>query len=95
MFNPIVLADSFLSDIPVVGMILDFLEGIIPMQRGIDYAYNYVSDFSYPEQLVWGIVFVIIMISGLIGLVKFLSKLIIIAAILFGVWLLYNQGVFG
>mgnify|MGYP000300020421 CR=1 FL=1 len=96
MFNPIVLAvDSFLSDLPVVGPVLRFLENLIPMQSLIDRAYNYVSSFSFTEQLVWGIIFIIIVLAGLIGVVKVLSKLIIVAAILFGVWLLYNQGVFG
>ncbi len=95
MFNLIVLADSFLSDIPVVGQILQFLENLVPMQALIDRAYNYVSNFSFAEQFVWGMVFLIIVIAGMISMVKVLSKLIIVAAIIFGVWLLYNQGVFG
>ncbi|MFW6298350.1 MAG: hypothetical protein ACOC14_01590 [Bacillota bacterium] len=65
------------------------------MQPWIDRAYDYVSDFSALEQLTWTIIVFIILLFGMIGLVKFLSKLIIIAALLFGIWLLYNQGVFG
>jgi len=80
---------------PVLNMIINWIENLIPLQGYIDRAYDFVSGLSYLEQLIGMIVFGIVVIVGLIGLVKLLSKLIIIAAILFGVWLLYTNGVFG
>ena len=80
---------------PVLNMIINWIENLIPLQRYIDRAYDFASSLSYIEQFIGMIVVGVIVIIGVIGLVKLLSKLIIIAAILFGIWLLYTNGVFG
>lgn len=76
-------------------LVFGFLEDLIPVQDWIDTLYNFVSDLSYIEQLVGLIVAAIIVVLGIISLVIKLSKLIIVVAILAGVWFLWTTGVFG
>ncbi|MFH5881940.1 MAG: hypothetical protein ACNA7U_01070 [Candidatus Izemoplasmataceae bacterium] len=84
-----------MPDIPFIGPILEFLQGLIPVGQWIDNGYNYIVELSFLEQLVGGLIFTIIIVLGLFSLIKKLSKLIIVVGILVGLWLLYSNGVFG
>jgi len=84
-----------LESIPFINVIIGWIEQLIPLQDYIDSAYRFVSNLSYLEQLIGIIVLFIVIVLGVFGLIKMLSKLIIVLAILFGVWLLYTNGVFG
>ncbi len=78
-----------------IDSIWDFVQRMLPLQTWIDAAYDFVSELAYWEQLVFGILGLFIVILGIIAFVKKLSKLLIVVAILVGVWLLYHYGVFG
>ncbi len=96
MFN---LFEAFtprlLVDIPIIGPIWDAIQRALPLQSWIDSAYQVISNLAYWEKLLFGILALFIVILGVIAFVKKLSKLLIVVAILVGLWLLYNQGVFG
>ena len=70
--------DTFLNGLNIDGYITD--------------AYNFVMDLSSVEQLIGVAVLAIIVLLGTFELIKKLSKLIIVVAVLFGLWILYNQG---
>ncbi|MCF7924917.1 MAG: hypothetical protein K9L26_00075 [Candidatus Izimaplasma sp.] len=72
-----------------------FLQPIIDglnIEGYITEGYNFVMALSAIEQLVGALGLVIIVILGTFELIKKLSKLIIVVAVLFGLWVLYNQG---
>lgn len=83
------------ENIPIIGNIIQFLEQFIPTQNYIDWVYNFVSDLSFLEQAIGIAVLNIVLVIGVFGLAKKLSKLLIVAAIVFGIWLLYTNGIFG
>ncbi|MEC9484645.1 MAG: hypothetical protein UMR38_02070 [Candidatus Izemoplasma sp.] len=58
----------------------------------ITQGYDFVMALSAIEQLVGALALVIIVILGTFELIKKLSKLIIVVAVLFGLWVMYNQG---
>jgi hypothetical protein len=93
LYNLVFLA-SFLDDIPFLDQIVGILEGFIPLETYIDQGYTFITELSYVEQLLGSLILGVILILGLMTLIKKLSKLIIVAAILFGLWLLYQNGVF-
>ncbi len=81
--------------LPVVGPIIEFLKGLIPLEEWLQSATEYILDLSFAEQFLGGILLAIIFILGVFSLIKKLSKLIIVIAILVGLWLLYTNDVFG
>jgi hypothetical protein len=70
--------ETFLNGLNIDGYITD--------------AYNFVMDLSSVEQLIGVAALAIIVLLGTFELIKKLSKLIIVVAVLFGLWILYNQG---
>ena len=78
--------------IPVIGPLLEQLETMIPVQDLIDQGYNFISNLSFAEQAIGLLVAAIVIVLGVFDLIKKLSKLIIVVAILVGLWLLYNNG---
>ncbi len=58
----------------------------------ITQGYDFVMALSAIEQLVGALALAIIVILGTFELIKKLSKLIIVVAVLFGLWVMYNQG---
>jgi hypothetical protein len=75
-----------------------FVQSIIDGLNIEDYitqAYDFVIELSSIEQLIGAVVIAIILLLGTFELIKKLSKLIIIVAVLFGLWILYNQGYLG
>lgn len=75
-----------------MGGIIDMIEGFIPMQSFIDSAFEFVNNLGLIEQVVGSLVMGIIVILGTFELVKKLSKIIIVLAIIGGVWFLYSGG---
>ena len=75
-----------------MGGIIDMIEGFIPMQSLIDSAFEFVNNLGLIEQVVGSLVMGIIVILGTFELVKKLSKIIIVLAIIGGVWFLYSGG---
>ncbi len=72
--------------------IITMIEGLIPVQSLIDSAYDFVNSLGLIEQLAGMLVLGIIVIMGTIELIKKLSKIIIVLAILGGLWYLYSGG---
>ncbi len=72
--------------------IITMIEGLIPVQSLIDSAYDFVNSLGLIEQLAGMLVLGIIVIMGTIELIKKLSKIIIVLAILGGLWYLYSSG---
>jgi len=72
--------------------IITLIEGLIPVQSLIDSAYDFVNSLGLIEQLVGMAVLGIIVIMGTFELIKKLSKIIIVLAILGGLWYLYSGG---
>ncbi len=79
------------ENIPVVGPIFDWLEGAIPLSRWIQSAVDFINNLSFAEQFLGAIIFGLIVLLGVFSLIKKLSKLIIVIAILVGLWLLYTN----
>jgi|GEM_PF-2030173 len=96
MFEWFSMYVGVLSDIPLIGPAYDSLQEAFPIGRYIENTYDFIdTELSYIEQLVFVAIFAVIFILGLISFVKKLAKLLIVVAIIFGIWLLYNQGVIG
>ncbi len=72
--------------------IITLIEGLIPMRTIIDSAYDFVNSLGLIEQVVGMAVLGIIIIMGTFELIKKLSKIIIVLAILGGLWFLYSGG---
>ncbi len=72
--------------------IITLIEGLIPVQSLIDSAYDFVNSLGLIEQVAGMLVLGIIVIMGTIELIKKLSKIIIVLAILGGLWYLYSGG---
>ncbi|TVP94344.1 MAG: hypothetical protein EA374_06960 [Acholeplasmatales bacterium] len=83
------------ESIPILGPIIEMLQGLIPIDDFITMAYDFIIDLSFAEKAIGGAVLAVVLFLGIWDLIKKLSKLIIVAAILFGLWLLYANGVFG
>lgn len=79
-----------LDNIPFI----DTIENFFNIESYLQQAYDFILTLSYVEQLVGLILAGIIVVLGVFELVKKLSKLIIVVAILAGLWVLYNQGIF-
>jgi hypothetical protein len=96
MFLKIVLAESWAENIPGLGWVLQFLREKFggSIDNLIDTASSYAKALTVTEQIIWGAVLILILISGMVGLVKVVSKLAIVAAIIFAVWLLFQNNVF-
>jgi glucan phosphoethanolaminetransferase (alkaline phosphatase superfamily) len=72
--------------------IISTIEGLIPVQSIIDSGYDAINNLGIIEQVIAFLVLGVIMIIGTIGLVKKLSKLLIVFAILGGLYYLYSAG---
>lgn len=96
MFSLVFLAESWAEDIPGLGWVLRYLNDTFGdrIDGWIDSAAEYAKNLTFTEQLIWGVVLILIVISGMIGLVKVVSKLAIVAAIIFAIWLLFQNNVF-
>lgn len=79
--------------IEVPSFIQSILDGL-NIDGYITQAYDFIMDLSSIEQLIGAVALAIIVILGTFELIKKLSKLIIVVAVLFGLWILYNQGAF-
>jgi len=72
--------------------IITMIEGLIPVQTLIDSAYDFVNSLGLIEQLAGMLALGIVIIMGTFEVVKKLSKIIIVLAILGGLWFLYSGG---
>ena len=72
--------------------IIGTIEGLIPVQSIIDSGYDFVNNLGIIEQIIGLLVLGVIVIIGTFELVKKLSKLLIVFAILGGLWFLYSGG---
>lgn len=90
--NPTIIA--WYDQIPGLNFVMDALENMLDFNGLIDSAASYAKALTFTEQLIWGVVLVLVLISGMIGLVKVVSKLAILAAIIFAIWLLFQNNVF-
>jgi len=73
---------------------IDTLQNFFDIDVYLQQAYDFIIALSYVEKLVGVLLGSIIVVLGVFELVKKLSKLIIVVAILAGLWVLYNQGIF-
>ncbi|MBN2604821.1 MAG: hypothetical protein JXR62_03210 [Bacilli bacterium] len=73
---------------------IDTLQNFFNIDTYLQQAYDFIIALSYVEKLVGVLLAGIIVVLGVFELVKKLSKLIIVVAILAGLWVLYNQGIF-
>ncbi len=74
--------------------IIDAVEGFLDLDAYLTEGYDFLLGLSYIEKLVAALVGAIIGFLGVFELIKKLSKLIIVVAILGGLWVLYNSGTF-
>ena len=74
--------------------ILDTIEEFLDINAYLKDGYDFIIALSYVEKLVFVLVGSIVTILGVFELIKKLSKLIIVVAILGGLWVLYNSGTF-
>lgn len=74
--------------------ILDTIEEFLDINAYLKDGYDFIIALSYVEKLVFVLVGSIVVILGVFELIKKLSKLIIVVAILGGLWVLYNTGTF-
>ncbi|PAT02607.1 hypothetical protein CI105_01230 [Candidatus Izimaplasma bacterium ZiA1] len=74
--------------------IIDAIKNILPLDNFIDQGYDFVMGLGYLEKLIGGLVGGIIVILGTFELIKKLSKLIIVVAVIVGVWFAFRSGVF-
>lgn len=74
--------------------ILDTIEEFLDINAYLKDGYDFIIALSYVEKLVFVLVGSIVTILGVFELIKKLSKLIIVVAILGGLWVLYNTGTF-
>ena len=74
--------------------IIDTIEGFLDINAYLKDGYDFIIALSYIEKLVFALVGSIVVILGVFELIKKLSKLIIVVAILGGLWVLYNTGTF-
>ena len=72
--------------------IIGTIEGLIPVQSIIDSGYDFVNNLGIIEQIIGLLVLGVIIIIGTFELVKKLSKLLIVFAILGGLYFLYSGG---
>ena len=74
--------------------IIDAIEGFLDIDAYLQDGFDFIVALSYVEKLVFVLVGSIVTILGVFELVKKLSKLIIVVAILGGLWVLYTTGTF-
>ena len=74
--------------------VIDAVEGFLDLDKYITDGYDFLIGLSYIEKLVGSLLVAIIGFLGIFELIKKLSKLIIVVAILGGLWVLYNSGAF-
>lgn len=74
--------------------ILDTVEGFFDINAYLQDGFDFIVALSYVEKLVFILVGSIVTVLGVFELIKKLSKLIIVVAILGGLWVLYNSGTF-
>jgi len=74
--------------------VIDAVEGFLDLDTYITDGYDFLLGLSYIERLVASLLMAIIGFLGVFELIKKLSKLIIVVAILGGLWVLYNSGTF-
>ncbi len=74
--------------------ILDTIEEFLDINAYLKDGYDFIIALSYVEKLVFVLVGSIVTILGVFELIKKLSKLIIVVAILGGLWVLYTTGTF-
>ena len=92
LFMPL-LVMSTVRDI--VDSIVEFLSDLLPLESFVESGYEYVMDLPYLALLGGMILAAVIAILGIISLVKKLTKIIIVLAIIIAIGVLYQQGVFG
>jgi len=73
----------------------EFMQGIFDTERFINWGRDYALSLPYFAQLGGLVLLGIVVIMGVFGLLKALTKVIIVLAILIGVGILFQQGVFG
>ncbi len=86
--QPLIL---MLENVPIIGDLLNWLESAISVDGWIDSGYQFISERSFFEKFFGLIIFAIIVLLGIFSLIKKLSKLIIVIAIIIGLWLLYTN----
>jgi hypothetical protein len=74
--------------------IVDALEGIFDVNQYIDAAAAFLRNLGILEQIVVAILALIITVLGTFELIKKLSKIVIVVAVLVGLYLLYDGEVF-
>lgn len=74
--------------------IIEAIEGFLDLDAYLTDGYEFLLELSYVEKLVGVLAGSIIGVLGVFELIKKLSKLIIVVAILGGLWVLYNSGTF-
>jgi len=72
--------------------IISTIEGLIPIKTLIDSGYDAVNSLGIIEQIIGALVLGIVIIFGTFELIKKLSKLFIVLAVLGGLWFLYSGG---
>ena len=72
--------------------IISTIEGLIPIESIINAGYDFINGLGVIEQIIVMLVGGIVAILGTFELVKKLSKLIIIVAIVGGAWFLWRGG---
>ncbi len=78
--------------IPFYSQIETFITDTINLPSYIDQAYDFISQQDAVTQLLGALVLGIIFLMGAFELIKKLSKIIIVVAILAGLYLLYQNG---
>ncbi|MGS0972714.1 MAG: hypothetical protein ACVCEJ_05715 [Candidatus Izemoplasmataceae bacterium] len=74
--------------------IVDALEGLFDVNQYIDAGAAFLRNLGILEQIVVAILAVIITVLGTFELIKKLSKIVIVVAVLVGLYLLYDGEVF-
>lgn len=83
---------SFLENLPFYDVLESFIKETINLDGYIQQAFDFVNSLDVVTLLLGIVVAGIIFIMGTFELIKKLSKIIIVVAILVGLYLLYSNG---
>ncbi len=83
---------SFLEDLPFYDFLLDFVNETLNIDGYLQQAFDFLTGLDVVTQLIVLLVGTIIFIMGAFELIKKLSKIIIVVAILAGLYVLYDSG---
>lgn len=81
--------------IPYYDQINDFIDNILDLKGYIDQAYTVLMNQDSITLVVGGLIVGIIFLLGAFDLIKKLSKILIVVAILAGLYLVYQTGALG